>query len=632
MPIKLFDFGCSDKAALLDRVLAAVPGGLICLGLLAGCAALGRLVQRGGQNAAAHVLLGWAIVTGVLTLLAVCLVQPLAMGAWAIFAAMAVALGLAIKQGYFKQPLWRLALYAGLPLLIAINMAGISKWDDFSHWVANALYLYHYNGVPSPSLPAPHSVWPGYPYALPFITALASILAVGFLVQGGAMFNALLLIVFAGLLAEQVFHQRSVSLAGLGFIFLLLTLGDPFFNPSFVMTGQGDAPSMVVVGALALLLWQLIAALKDTNPTAIRQHSIFIALLNMLLVLIKQSDAELLALLHGGFLLVAWKNGVLKKASRCLPVLLGLALLLRFIWQYHLDAAMAGNGFSLRPFSQWRFDLLLPLLQAMGQEALKVSGCFALLFATMLWGGWQLFRPAPRPPTPAGNFALLAGAVCAGHLAFLVFCYLAATFSEEEVRRAASFYRYSTQVGLVSLSAWVLAAAEKWPAGQARLTAIQSRSFCFAGLALLLLCLGCKPTWLIATPTREVCATRAIARQLAAQLPEASALTVIEPEGGDGLFSNIANFELALAALKNNTKASGLSYVEGRFNRFNHESLSMFVAQTLATPRINALFVLGAKEKPVSILGFDNRNGTLLLQKTPQGWNAVNALPSSGSD
>ena len=73
-----------------------------------------------------------------------------------------------------------------------------------------------------------------------------------------------------------------------------------------------------------------------------------------------------------------------------------------------------------QPLAQWHFDLIGPLLQAMGHEALRKSGSFGLIIAMNIAGIATLFRP----PTPQRNLILLAAVVSGGYIVFLTACYI----------------------------------------------------------------------------------------------------------------------------------------------------------------------------------------------------------------
>jgi hypothetical protein len=450
----IYDFSCSKYVGFLNQVLPALGNAGAVILVTMGMSSLGALLFRRSEFRATDIFAGWGVVAAFMTLVAVLFSHALLYAAFVLAIVMIVSLWRTVKYGYFSSPFWLLALFPGLVILTALNLLGLSGWDDFSHWVPNALYIFHYNGVPGLAMPATHSAWPSYPYAVPFITYLASNLAGGFLMQGAAMFNFLLLLAFAAMLVqtseksepETRINWRSVGLAALAL--LLVTLANPSFNASFTMTNEGDTSIMILVGALGLLLWQMIGALGLKSGSKARDIALQAALTAMALVLVKQVGVYLLGLLSFAFLVVAGKNKVLKSAMKNLPLILVPALVMHFVWQHYVDKSMGGMGFGVRPLALWRFDLVGSVLKSMWHEIVKNNGLSAITFLTIVVGTLSLFRPA----TPIRNFALLSAIVCSGYLAFLFVSYIGSTFSEAEIRRAASFYRYSTHIGLLGIT------------------------------------------------------------------------------------------------------------------------------------------------------------------------------------
>ena len=552
----VFDFGCYPSANLLSQIFPAARGALACILVVAGLAVLGRTLRKGAEFKSADVLCGWALVVAFMTTVSVLYAQPLEAARLLVFGAMLLAAIPAVKHKYFISPFWFLVIVPGLGILVAINVAGIGTWDDFSHWVPNALYLWQNDGVPGEALPVSNSFWPGYPYAVPFLTYLASHLAGGFLVQGGAMMNWLILLVFAAMLAEArhpPLPEQRFSLLGVGwlsFAFLAVTYLNPSFNASFTMTNQGDTSTMVAVGALGLMLWKLTDALVQKDRAA-KQGLLFqIILVSTLLVLIKQSNIALIALLLLAFVVVSWKNGVLKEASLLVLLMFIVPFLFRYVWEYHVDTELAGSGKSLQPISEWRWDLVDPMLRAMGDEALQKIGCFGLILIASLYGFVSLFRPTDG----VGNFAMLAGLVGSGYIVFLMICYLGGAFHEGEAREAASFYRYATHVGILNIGLVWLALPRILGWLQQRLSISSlagwgnaKAGFClFAAVGLPSVLLLVHPTSLVALPSStKVCSLRNEARSIAARLPKDVRLAVVESVT-NGKFSHIVNLELSL--------------------------------------------------------------------------------------
>ncbi len=463
----IYDYSCSEHLTFPDKLVPALENVGAVLIVLAGISALGALVQRRSEFRPTDIFSGWGIVAAFMTMLAVLFSHALVWGALIIAVLMFGAIWRVATRGYFVAPYWLLALFPGVVILTAVNLAGISGWDDFSHWVPNAIYLFHNDGVPNPASPALNSALPSYPYAIPFLTYLASHVAGGFLMQGGAMFNFLLLLAFAPMLAQSTVPASVVQSGGpleggtpinlrtIGLTSLALfvtTLANPSFNASFTMTNEGDTSTMVLVGALGLLFWQLIDALHHKMSRSVKDLAAQIALTATALVLIKQVNFMLFGLLVFAFLVVARKNNVLKSALKQLPLMLAPALILHLIWQHYVDVNMGGGGVDIEPLSLWHFDLIGRILHAMLVEAIKHNGLFGLTLITIGAGTVSLFKP----PTPARNFALLAAIVCGGYILILFTAFVGSTLTTPAILRAALFYRYTTHIGLlVTAFLWI---------------------------------------------------------------------------------------------------------------------------------------------------------------------------------
>jgi hypothetical protein len=552
----VFDFGCYPSANLLSQVLPAARGAVACIFVVAGLAVIGRTLRKKAEFESADVLCGWGVVVAFMTTVSVLHAQPLEAARFLVFGAMLLAAIPAVKHKYFISPFWLLVIVPGLGILVAINIVGVGTWDDFSHWVPNALYLWQNDGVPGEALPVSNSFWPGYPYAVPFLTYLASHLAGGFLVEGAAMMNWLILLVFAAMLAEArhpPLPEQRISLISVGwlsFALLAVTYLNPSFNASFTMTNQGDTSTMVAVGALGLMFWKLIDALVRKDREAKQGLILQIILVSTLLVLIKQSNIALLGLLIISFMIVGWKNKVIKEASLTVLLVFIVAFLFRYLWEYHVNTELSGNGKGFKPIHEWRWDLVDPLLRAMGDEALQKIGCFGLILIAAAYGLVSVFRPTDR----VSNFGMLAGLVSSGYIVFLTICYLGGAFNEGEAREAASFYRYATHVGLLnvglvwialpSILAWVQQRLKTYTlAGWGSAKA----GFClFAVLALPVVLLLLHPTSLVALPSStKVCSLRNEARSIAARLPKDVRLAIIESVT-NGKFTHIVRFQLSL--------------------------------------------------------------------------------------
>src|SRR6478736_6198168 len=157
----VFDFGCRASADVLTQILPAVHGAFACMATVAGLAVLGRGLRKGAEFQAVDILCGWGLVAAFMTTISILYARSLEAARLIVFGAMLLAAIPAVKQKYFNSPFWCLVVVPGLVILVAINILGIGPWDDFSHWVPNALYVWQNDGVPGKDLPISHSWWPG---------------------------------------------------------------------------------------------------------------------------------------------------------------------------------------------------------------------------------------------------------------------------------------------------------------------------------------------------------------------------------------------------------------------------------------------------------------------------------------
>ena len=618
----IFDYGCLPWHDKILDIGPAYLGCLACLYCFAGISALGSLLRRDQAYSIFDSLLGWGITSLVLTILCVILPQPLHTAAFVFFAVISIALLYKARQGYLADPFWPFIMITGIVFLLPINLYGIGKWDDFSHWVPNALYLWRHDGIPGHGLPSPYSVWPGYPYALPFLTYLASRLAGGFLVAGGAMFNFLFLAGFAATLpqwvrmgTDQTWFSRFAFLV---LALLSVTLLNPAFNASFTMTSQGDTGSMIVVGAMAV--W-LCDALANERSRSVVRDVLGLVILGCLLVLIKQANIGIFLFLVFGFLIAAWKNRRPDIGLYIALFSIAAAMVVRALWQHDVATQMNGNGFAVQPLSMWRWDLSAALAQAVLHTIIKKCGCFILTAATIILG----LRALSMPVTRRNNFFIIAAIAGAGYLAFLMACYLGTSFSEGEIRSAASFYRYGTHLGLLGIvMVWMV-----FPDIKAK---FEERSRCAAivrrpavrrlGILLVLAVLPTTvllaPSVLISMPNKTVCALRHEALDLVQRLPGNSVTSIVEPDG-DGFFAYVVNFELAL----NESSEYPARFAQPGLNHFSQQTVDSLLAALDKNPAVHYVYVRKADPTVITAAGESNHDAAFILARSPDGWAAT---------
>jgi len=77
----------------------------------------------------------------------------------------------------------------GAPMLLLVSAMMASQWDEFSHWLPSARYLYVTDGFPDGRDPVTGASFPAYPYGWPLATYFASRLSGRFVEIAGALTN-----------------------------------------------------------------------------------------------------------------------------------------------------------------------------------------------------------------------------------------------------------------------------------------------------------------------------------------------------------------------------------------------------------------------------------------------------------
>ncbi len=587
------DWGCQSVS-----IFQAIPGVIAVLALFALVAVPGRFAGGSRRWLPADIISGWGLLTLVLTLSGLYLPFGLS--------AVLLVLGAMVLTGIFliifRNNPWKPASTQVAPkhyfwlgvtfvlqlwVLLLINKEGITFWDDFSHWTLNALYLWQNDALPASSLPKPYAVWSAYPYALPFLTYAASLMRGAFLTQGGAMINWMLLAVTAWALVETRFEANEskpgwlFKMASLGLAILLVTVFNPGFNASYTVSNGSDTPTAFAVVFCGLILMQWHGAFQKGDRREIIAPGVQFALAAVVLVMLRQVNIVLLALLAAGFLVTALKARFLGKASGALVLALVPALLLRWAWQDYTQQALPGGSFSVLPFAEWRWALLPEAFLAAGKEILEKWGYFLLMGCAGAAGIRFLFRPL----TPRRVFGIITATVFLGYIGFIFTAYVAAaSFSPYEIKRAASFYRYSTHVclpGVAFLWFYLRPCLERKPGKPWRLKAFTT----FVWLVLPVIYLA-KPGWVVPQARPALCEDRALGQKLAKALPSPSRFVLIDPKG-NGFRYFIINFEFALDDSRRQTRLRAVDKID----ELSADRLEGFLSGLSGQTDVNAVYL-----------------------------------------
>ncbi|MFA5040542.1 MAG: hypothetical protein WC464_02780 [Bdellovibrionales bacterium] len=567
-----------------------------------------------------------------MTLAAVFFKQPLLIAAFCIFCLMLAGVAIGIKKRIFIASYWILAIFPGILVLAVINAVGLGGYafDDFSHWVPNALYVFQNNDVPSKEVPSLHSIYPGYPYALSYLIYLASLLVGGFLVQGGAMINFLLLFVFSIMLVETKeenealyirTHSIDKNILRVASLALLLTV---FFNSSiatFGLTNQGDTGTMVLCGALGIMFWRVTEILRLNNNGETRKLSLSLALTAIAFVLIKEANFVLLLFLVFAFLFLSWRSCFLIPALTRLPLILLPALGLRVLWQFYANSEIGGGGVGILPLHAWKFDLFEPLLEGIWQEIKWKYPVFVLMFGTIGCGIFSIFRS----PGKWRSFAILASIVQIGYVVFVFAAFLGSDFTEYTIREAASFHRYMLHAAFLGVPTfWFMAVAFMSYMKEKKLVPVFLSSPFLRGASTFCIVLiipiiaFVKTDWIVVRPAPSLCTMRKLAYETAQALPNNSKLGAIFLPN-DGLAAFVVNLGLALGEVQTG-RSMNMVWHSDSFHSYVQPTESDVKKRFFEYPETNALVYSPDAKEIVVGLGLKDIFGSGFLIREKNEW------------
>lgn len=547
--------------SLLDYFLPSVEqltNFLAVLATFAIFAILGAGVFTGKRFAATDVFVGWGIVNAAFILGAVIGHVPFTWIAYSLWGT-ALPCAFLVWRQYKSAAIvpaaadvvWRI-LFLALPLLLLVAAMKASQWDEFSHWLPNSQYILRHDGFPGGEMPPSPSVYPGYPYGLPLITYLSSKLAGGFIENGGAIANVLLLLLLGpiyifvvrrGLELPREWAQ-SWGVAALGI--LGVTLFSTMFVQKIVFTTYADSATAVVLAVTGALGWRMLEALAfEEQDEKGRAKSLAwqFAFATITLLNIKQPNLALLGLVLGGMGLVALRDPKIRFLGflKLMPIMLMPGVVTYLSWRYHIKTYLPMGEFNFLPMESWLISEAFFILKQM-LIILSKKGAYLVMMTvislTSLYALWKYQGGFAR-------FGILAGTVFVGFNFILWILYITA-FGEGNALAVRSFWRFNLQLGLIGCTAAAYGVAILWRLHvRQRLQKdhILYRILPALGVALVL-----------ATPVAVVDKLRfdirpqkdhmrMVGQELARTLPEGARLAIIDPRGV-GLTDQIIRYEL----------------------------------------------------------------------------------------
>lgn len=519
-----------------------------------GMVGLGGLIGGKQRLAEFDLLVGWGGIIIVFTLLGTLTLIP--------FHWIAVGLGIAAAaawvrwarrgQNPFPAGTGR-SLLLTIPLFLVIAAMVPSQWDEYSHWLHSGRYLFDVDSFPRAGLPENRATYPAYPYGLPLVSYLASLVAGEFVETAQSMLNTLVLVTFSLTLwrlmaiglgrpedqeARPSWTQSALTL-------LAVTLLGPTFVPKVVFTTYAEVGSAATVAAGAILGWLALERLAEGKQDEARRLAWQMGLVLAALIGLKQATLVLLVLVVAGVALLALRDPRVRKlkALALAPLMLGPATVVHLAWRHYVDLNMPGREFAVKPFDQWTFDLLPTVLRGMAFVASNKGGHFLLI---LVIAGFAL-RGLWRCRTPFERLAIVAATVLVGYNVFLAWAYIA-VFGGSEARSVASFWRYNMHLGLLETAVAVFGLAMLWRRwAEPRVTAAGRRRLRFAVLGLSLAApLALLP--MIRFDIRPVkMYVRAVGAEMNSMLPADAQLMVVDPLD-TGFYSLLLNYHLRSGA------------------------------------------------------------------------------------
>jgi hypothetical protein len=357
-----------------------------------------------------------------------------------------------------------LGLAAPLGLLVAATPA--TGFDEFAQWLPNTRYLVEHGR---------YWVWPdwigasskpGYPNGSVVVALLVSQWVGPEVEAPFKIFVVLLLGGFGAALASLAVAsptadparawKRRVAAVGAMAAGCLVSFLDPFVDPRISLTALADTPTAVILAMGGLVASLGVGAARRGADGGATSWFAWTGLLSLTLVMLRTTNIVLVAAigLSCGILVLTAKAGGLRLRLRWAAILLGPTAAGEAVWHAYLLTARIGADMTPRPLSDWDWAAPLTvarvfLLDRLSGNLLIAAGALCIVGLALV-GGIVVWRrletegdddhPPPRP------LLALTGIITLSFLAFLSWTYIA-VFSPDEVARAASLWRYLTELG-----------------------------------------------------------------------------------------------------------------------------------------------------------------------------------------
>ena len=446
------------------QFLSIVSVGLIWVGF----AALGAIVGGPGRIRALDPMVGWAWLGFAYTALGVFLAIPFSyLSLMSLVAAISAGIFVWRRDGGLLPSGFLNLVLLALPLIILVSAMRASQWDEFPHWLMIPRYMLETDLLPSSENPYPQAYLTGYPFSWHFVTYLASRVAGKILENAGALTNVFLLLSFGLVVAQMIARgsgqKNEINANPSWFLIVLggaiMLLANPTFSQKIVLTSYAETSSAVAMGAAVVVGWLMCEALIEGENEKAKSYAWQMGALLALLINLKQATMVLvvLVLIANFLVLIRDKQVPMGQYLLLLPRIALPAIVLYFIWRYHVSSELTGRELSLRPLDEWFFSLVPQILMKMLVVLSKKGFYLALVIIALCMG----VRGYLRSISPLDRFAAITAMVILGYNAFLFLAYLA-SFGKHDALRAASFWRYNMHLGPTVIAFSAYSASVLW--------------------------------------------------------------------------------------------------------------------------------------------------------------------------
>ena len=392
------------------------------------------------------ILIGWSVLTVVLTIVGVFTPWAFTPFFWGLAAISVFSMVIMIKHTSVSlMPLLPIFVL-GAPLLLVMAGKVPSEVDSFTHWLPNGLYIVENDAFLRANRPESRSVYPGFPYNVTYLFLAASRFAGEFVENAIILFNVTWLLLFAALLAWLLRRSGAVPSGNAwklaAFALLCATILNPVFVRRIWLTSYPDTSTSIVVAFAGIAGWLWIEAMVHKDRSEVAKALAF-ALLLTLLINIKQANLVLVVALVTATGMVVLRDHAAPFSTylKRLPVIIGLPLILYFSWRYYLTDVTSLNENKMLPFADWPFEQLPDLLRKMGVVVYRKALYFALGLGLLVWG---LRVWIGRPKSSFDRLAIIVGATFVGYNLFLLLIFVAHFNGHPQ-----SYWRFNTHIGFL---------------------------------------------------------------------------------------------------------------------------------------------------------------------------------------